>query len=96
MVSQQIKTQIRVILDRFLPAKSYQAFIFGSRARGDNSRWSDIDLGLIAQKQLPGHLREKIREALENSRIPFKVDLVDFHQVSADFKKVALKKIIPL
>ena len=96
MVDTQIKSQLRVILNRVLKPGTYQAFIFGSRASGNNARWSDLDIGLTSRKKLAGSTREKIREAFENSNIPFKIDLVDFDQVSSEFKKVALKKIIPL
>jgi len=88
--------QLRTILRRYLPEDNYQVFIFGSRAGGEPSRWSDIDVGVLGREKLPGSLKIRIIEDLENSLIPFKIDLVDFMAVSDEFKSFALKEKIPL
>lgn len=75
---------------------NYKLFIFGSRASGENQRWSDIDVGILGQEKIPGHALVKIEEELENSRIPFKIDVVDFKAVSAQFRTLALKNVIAL
>ncbi len=89
---------IKAILDKFLKPGTYKAFIFGSRALGTHEKYSDIDLGLYTNsgKPIPGHIREYIREALEESDIPYRVDVVDFTEVSEDFKQEALQRIIEL
>jgi predicted nucleotidyltransferase len=55
--------------------------LFGSRARADARRASDIDLALTVPRALsPGELAA-VREAFEESLIPFRVDLVDYMAV---------------
>ena len=57
--------------------------LFGSRARGDASRVSDVDLALRSRDglPLPGQLLRAIREALENSDVVYSVDVVDLATV---------------
>ena len=42
---------------------------------------------------MPWHILAEIEEALEESDLPYRVDIVDFSSVSNDFRKVALTKI---
>lgn len=64
-----------------------QIYCFGSRARGNNHPFSDLDLmieGPItddAQK-----LKHSIAEKLSNENFPFKVDLVFFDEYSDAYK----------
>ncbi len=71
----------RIILSR-LGDRRARVFLFGSRARGDHRPASDIDLALLPQDPLPRGLVAEIREALEESPVPFFVDLVDLVDLS--------------
>lgn len=63
---------IRKLLKDSLPAGS-RVFLYGSRARGDN-RWnSDYDLWIDAE--LPRAVLRDLDERLEESSIPFRIDL---------------------
>jgi len=53
-----------------------QIFLFGSRARGDASEYSDIDIAIKGRGSLKIALSEA-RFTIEESQIPYKVDLVD-------------------
>lgn len=81
---------------KYLPDKDLSVFIFGSRATNDNLRYSDVDIGIMGKEKIKGNLLTAIEEELENSRLPYRINLVDFQNVSSDFKKVALRKIISL
>lgn len=61
-------------------AQRYQAALrlFGSRARGDARRTSDIDLALCAPVPLPADELAALREVLDNANVPFRIDLVDY------------------
>jgi len=65
--------------------------LFGSRARGDHTPNSDIDIGIIPHKPLDPKKLTLVREWIENQNIPQKVELVDLSLVSAQFKKEALR-----
>jgi len=85
---------LRKILQSHIPDKSYRAFIFGSRAKGTNRKFSDVDLGIIGPKPLSSRVFVTIQDEFEKSDLPYKVDFVDFSSVSDKFRKQALSNII--
>ena len=82
-----------IVLDE-LKNEPVKIFVFGSRARGDFRLGSDVDIGLISQKKAYSNRVSFLREKIENSNIPYKVDIVNFEEVSEDFRQKALEKII--
>ena len=78
----------------YFPKEEYQVFIFGSWAKGTNQKFSDIDIGIIPKKTLNIDKKNAFQSCLENSEIPYLIDIVDFNTVSKQFKKNAIKKII--
>ena len=84
---------IKEIIFKYLNPKEYQVFIFGSRATGKARKYSDYDIGILGKKPVPLKVLGKIEEALEESDLPYKVEVVDFSLLPSNFKKVALSKI---
>lgn len=68
-------------------------FLFGSRAAGDFSRSSDVDIGVISDN-LDRKTIIKLKEIIAESFVPYKVDIVDFAKVDEAFKKEALRSIV--
>ena len=57
---------------------------YGSRVRGNARKYSDLDLvAFISQKQT-ARLGE-LRQALEDSDLPFRVDLFAWHEIPQSF-----------
>jgi len=52
--------------------------IFGSRAKGTSKPGSDIDLAIM-NKVINSNTLLKLNNDFEESSLPYKVDLVDFH-----------------
>ncbi len=69
--------------------------LFGSRARGDARRASDIDLALIAPQPIALADMALLREALDESHIPFRVDLVDYASAPARLRAAIDREGIP-
>lgn len=90
---EELQQQIKRIFGKYLPKGQYRLFFFGSRVKGNNFLRSDIDLGIEGAKELPANLKLEIEEELQNLPILYKIDLVDFSDVSDDFKKAALRNI---
>lgn len=88
--------EIKSIIYRFLDPREYEIFIFGSQANGQAERFSDYDIGISGKGHLSLKKLSLIREAFEESDLPFNVDIVDFSQVSSRFRKQALSRIIKL
>ena len=82
------------IILKYLPTNEYRVFLFGSRAVGNAKDKSDIDVGIWGKKKFPIKTKLLIEDALEESIVPYKVDLVDFFMVDGTFKKYALQKTI--
>jgi DNA polymerase sigma len=88
----QILLWLKEILDKNLSGVSYHAFIFGSQANKTSLIRSDIDVGIIADS-ITSYQLSKINAAIEELPMLYKIDLVNFNEVDARFKSVALKNI---
>lgn len=86
------------LLDRLVltPLKVAEArvFLFGSRARGDNSEFSDVDL--LVEGDVPSSLLAKVSEDIEESLFPYRVDLVPVGTLAAAYLPTVMKDRIPL
>jgi uncharacterized protein len=74
---QFILQQVQNILFEVLDPFPVIICLFGSWARGEERRTSDIDIGIWYEDPLPTGTFSRIRTSLEESTIPFRVDLVD-------------------
>ena len=96
MLDQKATQLIKRIIRTYLPDTSYKTFIFGSRATGTNRTFSDIDLGIEGPKSLTPQEYMCIQNALEDSDIPYRVDLVDFKNASEEFRKISTHTIVEI
>ena len=71
------------------PARVY---LFGSCATGHARPASDIDVAVWPLVELPVGTLSLIREALEESLIPFTVDLIDLRDTDEMFRARVLKE----
>lgn len=84
---------IRGIVLQNIDRDKTSVFLFGSRANSTNRKFSDIDIGFMGQDKLSTRVLRKISDNIEESRVPYHVDLVDFNTVDEKFKEKALKDI---
>lgn len=78
-----------------LKNQDVRVILFGSRARGDNTSRADIDVGIIPGKKFDRKKLVLLRDYIDESlNIPYKVDIVDFSIVSAEFMEMTLKEAI--
>jgi uncharacterized protein len=56
-------------------------WLFGAGARGDVRHMSDIDIGILPRDELPARFFATLAEAIEESTIPYNVDIVDLRKV---------------
>ncbi len=78
---------VRRILHKHLPAGT-RVHVFGSRAAGRARPNSDLDLVLDAGAELPLGVIAQLREAFDESVLPWSVDLVDRATVSEAFARI--------
>jgi type I restriction enzyme S subunit len=77
---------IRNILRRYVPECRVRAF--GSRVTGRAKSYSDLDLAVVSPGRLSEETLRLLREAFEESDLPFRVDVIDWHSTAADFQEV--------
>ena len=85
-------SMIKEIIFSVIDKNEYKVFMFGSRATQNFKNYSDVDVGILGKKPL-GKVYYKIINLIEESVIPYKVDIVDFALVDEQFKKNALQEI---
>ena len=85
-VSESQLLEIRKILKETIPKVTVLAF--GSRVSGNYKKTSDLDLLLKSESKLSSLVLGNLRERFELSNLPFRVDILDWHAISEDFRTV--------
>ena len=62
-----------------------RACIFGSRARGDYRKQSDIDIALFGEN-LTNTINTKIYFEIDDLYLPYKIDLINFNSLGEEDK----------
>jgi predicted nucleotidyltransferase len=58
-------------------------WLFGSCARGEALQHSDIDIAILPRDELPSAFFSDLAESVEESSIPYDVDIVDLRSATA-------------
>ena len=69
-------------------AENCEVLVFGSRLKGTNKPFSDLDLAFICKEKLDLKKLSRIKLKFEESNLPYRVDIVDYNRVSKGFKKI--------
>ncbi|NPA11620.1 MAG: nucleotidyltransferase domain-containing protein [Epsilonproteobacteria bacterium] len=86
--------KIKLIANELKKHSPKKVLLFGSRARGDNLKNSDIDIAV--DLKLNFREKRKLKEIIDNIAGIYSVDLVFFDDMSDEFKEVVLKEGIEL
>lgn len=81
----------RIVLEALAPYP-VRVYLFGSWSRGEARRTSDVDVALLSRTALPAWLVSRLRERLEESHVPYQVDLVDLSQTDPAFRARVLEQ----
>jgi len=81
---------IKQILKKYVPGAEIR--VFGSRLEETIKKYSDLDLVIMGKKEIAPSIMVKIKSDFEESDLPFRVDILDWHKISDEFKKVITKK----
>jgi predicted nucleotidyltransferase len=82
------------IVEEILSKYPYTFYAFGSRTKGTQRRFSDLDL--CFKDPILFNVQGHIDEDFEESDLPFKVDVLDWRYISSDFQKIIEKDLIPI
>ena len=78
---------LKNILEKYLPSSAV-VYAFGSRVKGSAKKFSDLDLVIDARERLNRSVMTNIASDLEESDLPYKVDIIDWNTISETFKKI--------
>lgn len=71
-------------------------FVFGSRAKGNCTKYSDIDIAIQGDSDIPIDILDKIRSIFNNSTLPIEVDIIDLNSIEDNFKNIIKDSLIEL
>jgi predicted nucleotidyltransferase len=83
------------ILRAYLP-RDAKTWVFGSRVTGRARRYSDLDLAIDAGRRLTLDEIAGLAEAFSDSDLPYKVDLVDWHEIDHRWRQTIAAERAPL
>lgn len=65
---------------------------FGSRSNGTATEHSDLDLAIVGKGKIERRVKMLLREAFEESDLPFRVEIIDFNTLSDSFRAIIEEK----
>lgn len=74
------------ILAKHVP--EYEVRGFGSRATWNAKDYSDLDLAVVGDEPLPSRTLSSLKEAFEESRLPMRVDVIDWNAIAEGFREL--------
>jgi len=91
----RILQSVRKLIAEVLGPHHIPVYLFGSWAQGKPGVASDIDVAVDPSTPLPAGTLAKLRERLEESHIPYRVEVVDLSQTDHSFRAQILRSGIP-
>ena len=86
---------VQDILREHLPA-GVKVWVFGSRANWTTKDSSDLDLALESESRLNHKLLGALKDAFEDSTLPYTVDIVDQNRIGDSFRQIVESQRVPL
>lgn len=90
--NQEILEELKRIVLNYFNSPKIKIYLFGSWATGENRTASDIDLAIWYDKPLPPGTVSMLRYNIEESNIPYRVDIVDLTCCDKRFQKAVLEE----
>ena len=78
---------VRDILKKNLNGISTKTYVFGSRVKGENRKFSDIDIAIRADNDIPFSIMARLNHDFEESNLDYFVNIVDLNTASERFVK---------
>ena len=89
LMPEQYLEELKNIFQQIIPEA--QVWAYGSRVDGTAHSGSDLDIAVVGTGDIT-----KLKNAIQESNIPFLVDVVMFENLPESFQKEILKKYVVL
>lgn len=80
---------LKELITEYLP--DCEIRLFGSRIHGTAKPYSDIDIALKCSNPIDRQTMNRLKEALQESTLPIRVDVLDWYTISDEFRQVIEK-----
>jgi hypothetical protein len=80
----------RIVLDA-LRGRDAAVYLFGSHASGNVRHASDIDVAILPREEMPSAFFADLADTIEESTIPYQVDLIDLREVGPALREAVLR-----
>ena len=84
--------RVKDIVLGHLEGRGAAVYLFGSHATGGAGWFSDVDVAIDPADPLPPALLSTLSEALEESTVPWHVDVVDLSGTTPEFRDRVLRE----
>jgi len=92
MTREVILQEVRHVTQDVLRGHRVDVYLFGSWASGRSRQSSDIDVGVYAHRPLPPGALATLRERLEESHIPYRVEVVNLADTDEAFRETVIRQ----
>jgi type I restriction enzyme S subunit len=82
-----------MLINEYIPHTKVWAY--GSRVKGNNREYSDLDLVAFTKDGQKKNVYE-LRDAFEESDIPFRIDFFEWDKIPENFKSVITQNYVEL
>ncbi len=87
-----VLAKVQEIVMNQLRGIKVKVYLYGSWARQEERRTSDIDLAIWSEDPLPSGVLPKLRSALEEAPIPYPVEVTDLRESDETFIQQVMKE----
>ncbi len=81
---------VKKILAEYVPG--FEVRVFGSRLIGQAKSYSDLDIAVVGKDKMAQTVFIKLKDAFQESNLPFRVDVIDWHRISPEFQKIIARE----
>ena len=85
-------TELRQVVKKALAGVPSSVYLYGSVISGPMRRSSDIDIAVRTESDPPAGCMAGLRERIEDSRIPYSVDVVLLNEADPEFAGLVMRQ----
>lgn len=87
--------ELRILKDIFAPyARICRFACYGSRVKGGFEKTSDLDVLICGESAVPQEMVENLKNACDNSRLPYIVNFADRWKIDESFYALIEKDLV--
>lgn len=94
MIEVEIIQEVWRLFKEIIGENNYELYLFGSRSTKTNVPHSDFDFCIVGKKPVPSEKMYRLKQAIEDMKTLYSIDIVDFEGTNEAFKEIAKKEMV--